>query len=118
VNRFLWDENTSHDILRALRSIVPDAEVLVVQESVYAGAPDEMVIQLAIEQNRVIVTGDRNTLIGAAASAMRGGKTLPGVVVVGSGRLSPGEAAEQLALLAVAAAPDELTNRITFLPLS
>ena len=118
MNRFLWDENTSHDILRALRSLLPDIDVVIVQETSCAGAPDNAVIQLAITQGRAIVTGDRNTLIGEAATAMRHGRPLPGVIVVASDRLSPGDAAEQLALLAVAVAPDELTNRIIFVPLS
>lgn len=115
---FLWDENTSHDTLRALRVLLPDVDVLVVQDTPYAGAPDDTVIELAIGQNRAIVTGDRNTLIGEAVIAVRAGKTLPGVIVIASDRLSPGEAAAQLALLAVAATPDELANQIVFLPLT
>jgi hypothetical protein len=100
-----------------LRQLAPDVDVLVVQHAGMAGAPDERVIEVAIAEGRVVVTRDRNTLVGAAVRAIALGKTLPGVIVVGS-RLSPGHAAEELAWVAHAATPVELTNRIVFLPLS
>jgi hypothetical protein len=117
VIRYLWDENTSHDVLRALRQLVPSVDVLVAQEAGMSGTPDDRVIEVAIREDRVVVTRDRNTLVGTAVRLIGLGKTLPGVIVVGS-RLSPGRAAEELALVAHAATPAELTNRVVFLPLS
>ena len=116
--RFLWDENASHDALRALRRLNPAIEVISIQEAGLAGVPDERVIDFAVSQGRVIVTGDRNTLIGEASARTRGGAMLPGVIVIPRERVSPGLIAVDLVLIADVASVDELTNQFVFLPLA
>lgn len=113
---YLWDESASHDTLRALRQLRPKVDAVSIQEVGYDGATDEQVIDFAVKLGRVIVTRDRKTLIAAAKRRSRQGVTVPGVVLT-SARQSPGDAAEDLALIAEGLRPEELANEFVFLPL-
>lgn len=114
--RFLWDENTSHDILRALRRLLPGVDVLTVQGSPVEGESDDRLVAFAVAEDRVIVTGDRNTLIGLAVERVRSGGAHPGIVVLDSAH-SPGAIAADLALVAQALDREELAGTVLFVPL-
>jgi len=116
VIRFLWDENASHDILRALRRLMPGVDVLTVQGSPVAGEPDDRILEFAAAEDRVIVTGDRNTLIGVAVKRVRSGERHPGIIVLDSAH-SPGAVAADLALVAQALDREELAGTVLFVPL-
>ncbi|MCC7177117.1 MAG: DUF5615 family PIN-like protein [Acidobacteria bacterium] len=114
--RFLWDENTSHDILRALRRLMPGVDVLTVQASPVAGQTDERIVEFALAEDRVIVTGDRNTLIGVVVKRVRSGEGHSGVIVLDSAH-APGAVAADLAIVAQALNRDELAGTLLFVPL-
>jgi predicted nuclease of predicted toxin-antitoxin system len=81
VIRYLWDESTNQDVLRAVRGAWPQVDILSIQEAGRRGASDEQVIDLSIQGQRVIVTADRRTLLALAEQRIEAGVSLPGVVV-------------------------------------
>jgi predicted nuclease of predicted toxin-antitoxin system len=73
--RFLADENCDFRVVRALRAAGHDVMAVV---DVALGARDEDVIHLAVEEDRIFITEDRDfgQLVYAAT------KTAPGVILV------------------------------------
>jgi hypothetical protein len=107
VTAFLWDENTSHHLLRAIRRRRPDLDIVTVQQLGLAGAPDEMVVERALTGGRVVVTHDRGTILSVLATRLGTNAPVPGVVVVQLAKASVGTLAEDLIFLADAARPDD-----------
>jgi hypothetical protein len=116
VIRFLWDENASYDALRALRRSDTGVDVVSVQEAGLAGASDEQVIEFALAEARVVVTGDRRTLVAEVLRRIDQGVAAPGVVVVDSHRLTAGRVATDIVLIAETAVPSDLLRPV-YLPL-
>lgn len=114
---FLWDESANEDVLRAWRQQMPTRDVLTVHEARLSGTSDDEIADWAIAHRRVIVTQDRSTMPGVVVRRIRSGRFVPGLVVMDLTQLSPGAAAEELALIAAASLPGELANRVVFLPL-
>ena len=114
---FLWDESANEDVLRAWRQLIPTCDVLTVHEAQLSGVSDDEIAGWASEHNRVIVTQDRSTMPGVVVRRIRSGQFVPGLVVMNLRQLSPGSAADELALIAEASLPGELANRIVFVPL-
>lgn len=79
------------------------------------GASDWDIIHWASENGRVIVSRDANTLIAAYRQFIANGGSSPGLVVLTS-RMSPGQFAEYLCLLAHAIEPGEIESNIRFAP--
>ncbi|MBI4264587.1 MAG: DUF5615 family PIN-like protein [Acidobacteria bacterium] len=114
---FLWDESANEDVLRAWRHDMPNCDVLTVHEAQLSGVSDDEIADWARAHDRVIVTQDRTTMPGVVVRRIRSGQFVPGIVVMDLTQLSPGAAAEELALIAEASLPGELANRVVFLPL-
>ena len=110
MTRFLWDENTSHHILRAIRRARSDLDIVTVQQLGLSGAPDRLVLDRAAADGRVVVTHDRTTMLGIVADRKRTGVPTPGVVVIELSKASVGEIASSLLFLAEAAQPDDWQN--------
>ena len=115
MTRFLWDENTSHHILRAVRRARSDLDIVTVQQLGLASAPDSLVLDRAAADGRVLVTHDRTTILGILAARKRAGVSIPGVVVIQLSKASIGELADGLLFLADAAQPEDWQNPI-FVP--
>ena len=114
---FLWDESANEDVLHAWRQYMPVCDVLTVHEVHISGVGDDEIVDWANAHNRVVVTQDRRTMPAVVIRRIRSGQFVPGLVVMDLRRLSPGAAAEELALIAEASLPGELANRVVFVPL-
>jgi len=69
--RLASDADVHGDVVRALRRRRPDIDLIRVQDEIPAGTLDPDVLAWAAEQNRVLITNDRNTMIGLLASGSR-----------------------------------------------
>lgn len=114
--RLLIDENVNHRILRGLRLRFKDLDYVAVQATSLRGEPDSTLLVWAEEQNRVVVTHDVQTMPGFALQRLRASLSIPGVIVVPE-RLPIGAAIEELSIVIECAQPEELRNRIVYLPL-
>jgi hypothetical protein len=105
--QYVADENFNNDILRGLLRRLP---------SLLSRAPDSVVLEWAAQENRVLLTHDKNTVVKFAFERLVEGKKMPGVIEVD--RSVPiGAAIEDILLLAVSSENEELDGRIIYLPL-
>lgn len=114
--RFAADENFDGKILKQLRRLFPDLDVIRIQDTEMYQAPDPAVLEWAAKQGRIIFTHDVQTLVGDAYTRLEQGLPTPGVILI-SDTLAIGEALNDLELLIGAGNPDDFENRVTFLPL-
>jgi hypothetical protein len=69
--RLLIDENVDHRILRGLKSRLPQIDYVVVKQIGLSGFPDLELLRWAAQENRIIVTHDKKTMIPDAENCLR-----------------------------------------------
>jgi hypothetical protein len=114
--RLASDADVHGDIIRGLRRRVPAIDLVRVQDSLPEGTPDHLVLAWATSENRVLITNDRNSMIGVAYSRMSSGEPAPGVIATTNAQ-SVGTAIEDILLIAEFLSEEEIRNQVvTFLP--
>jgi hypothetical protein len=111
---FYLDENVQRAITAGLR--LRGVEALTVQEDGRAGAPDSAVLDRATELARPVFSHDVD-LLSEGQRRLREGISFPGVVYAHQTRTTIGECVRDLELIAKTASPEDLVNRILFLPI-
>ena len=113
--KFLADEDLRRAIVLGLRRREPSANFMQAYEAGTAGKDDPTVLQIAAEQNRILVSHDVRTIprhfrhfIARQAS--------PGVILIPQ-KLPLSTAIEQLVMIWLASEAEEWVNQIRFLPL-
>jgi predicted nuclease of predicted toxin-antitoxin system len=116
VRRLLADENFDGRVLRALLRLIPELDVVRVQDTHLSGARDPEVLTWAAEEDRIILTHDVATMTRYGRERVISGQPMPGLVAVRTDR-SLGRVIDDLELLLLASGPHELVSRIVFVPL-
>jgi hypothetical protein len=114
--RYLADEDFDNRILRAIRRGGTGLDFVRVQDVGLSGCSDELVLQFATDEQRVVLSRDISTMPAAAYKRVRQGEPMPGVIVVGH-RLAIGQAVDELVFLANNSAWDEWSGQVVYLPL-
>ena len=79
---FLADENFSQRVLRGVKLRIKNIDVAVAQRLGLGGASDPALLAWAAEQQRILLTHDRQTIPRCAYDRIRAGQPMPGVIVV------------------------------------
>jgi hypothetical protein len=114
--RYLADEDFDNRILRAFRRREAVVDWIRVQDVGLSGHDDELVLQFAAENQRVVLTHDVSTMSAAAYRRVERGDRMPGLIVVPH-HMGVGRAATELIYLAKESAPDEWEAQVIYLPL-
>lgn len=114
--RLLADESVSGVIIRQLRRRLISIDLLTAHDAGLRTADDESVLEWAAEQGRVVITADRDTMIGYAYARVASGKRMPGLLVAGQ-KLPVGLVVEDLLTIAGASEPSEWESQVVHLPL-
>ena len=115
--RLAADENFNSRIVRGLLRVLPDLDLLRIQDSPLAGAEDEEIIPAwAAQEGRVMLTHDRGSFSAAAQERIRRGKPVAGVISVPLS-VPIGQAIEEIQLLVEASRSEEVANRVLYVPL-
>jgi hypothetical protein len=114
--RFAADENFDGRIVRGLLRILPDLDLIRVQDTTLAESDDDSVLEWAVQENRVVLTHDVGTMTAAAWARVRAGLPMKGVIEVHPDE-PIGRMIDEIHLIAVACAPEELDGQVLFLPL-
>lgn len=77
---------------------------------------DRIILDWAATDQRIVVTEDRNSLIGFAYDRVKLGLPMPGVFVFRKG-LSIGQAIDALQIMAMGLSPEECQDRVSYVPL-
>jgi predicted nuclease of predicted toxin-antitoxin system len=115
--RLASDADVRGEIVRGLRRRMPQIDLVRIQDALPDGTPDPEVLAWAAVQNRVLITNDRNTMVGFAHRRVAAGEPLPGLIVT-TNEQSVGSAISDILLLAEYLSEDELRDQVVvFLPL-
>jgi hypothetical protein len=79
---FLADEHVSYHLVRALRRLPANVDLVTVQELNMAGSDDETVLDRAHADGRIVITSDRNTMLGIRHARVAVGAPVPGIVII------------------------------------
>ena len=114
--RLLADENLDTDIIQALRAREPAIDILDVKTAGLRGTGDPALLELAAQEDRVVITYDRNTMPRHFRDRLDTGKPTPGLFILPQTQSAIGEIIESLLLVWAASQADDWRNRITYLP--
>lgn len=110
------DEDFRNQILRGVRLVNPNVDILTVQDAGLAGAADGTVLEWAAAEGRVLLTHDADTMPGHAYDRIVRDLPVPGLFVLRQS-LPIGEAVEQIILIAVCSLEGEWDAQVRYLPL-
>src|SRR5207248_10975362 len=96
--RLLADENFNGDIVRGLLLRQPDLDMVRVQDLGLAGADDPDILAWAAENNRIVLTHDRATMVDYAYERVAAGEGMPGVFILND-RFPIGQAIQETLLM-------------------
>ena len=115
--RFLADENFNGKLLVALRTRLPELDIIRVQDTDIAAASDPELLQWAASEQRVLLTHDVQTLAGYAYDRVIESLPMSGIIEVKISK-TIGAILEDLVLLIEASRPEEFENQVRYIPLS
>lgn len=113
--RFQADADFNQIIVKATLRLEPSIDFQLAHVAGLASLDDPDVLQLAAEQNRLLVSHDRKTMPNHFGQFILSNRS-PGLLVV-SQKLPISQVAQELLLIWAASGPEEWVNRIRSLPL-
>ena len=108
------DVHVHRAITNGLR--IRGVDVLTAQQDGFRRATDDRLVDRATELGRVLFSQDDDLLVEAKRRQVDGIE-FSGVIYAHQLRITIGRCVEELELIAKLAEPDELANRVAFLPL-
>lgn len=114
--RLLTDENFNQDIVRGLYRLSPNLDLLSVRDVGLTRMPDPLILNWAVQNDRVLLTHDKKTMTKYAEQLLIRGEPIAGVVFVPN-RLPIGSAIDDLQLVIECYSQLEMHDRIEYLPL-
>src|SRR4051812_16120266 len=110
------DADVHGDILRGLRRRRPEIDLVRAQDALPEGTPDPEVLAWAAAENRILITNDRNSMVGFACQRAARGEPVPGLIAT-TNEQSIGSAIDDILLLAECMPEEELRDQVVgFLP--
>jgi predicted nuclease of predicted toxin-antitoxin system len=114
--RLASDADVHGEIVRGLRRRSPLADLVRAQDARPEGTQDPEILAWAASENRVLITNDRNTMVGFAYERVTKGANVPGIIVT-TNLQSVGSAIEDILLIADFLSESEMRDRVVvFLP--
>ena len=95
---------------------LPNIDLVRVQDALPEGTPDPEVLAWAAAENRVLITNDRNTMVGFAYQRAARGGPVPGLIAT-TNEQSVGSAIDDILLVAEYMPEEEIRDQVVvFLP--
>jgi uncharacterized protein DUF5615 len=114
--RLASDADIHGEIIRGLRRRVPEIDLVRVQDSFPEGTADRELLAWAAAQNRVLISNDRNTMVGFAYARVRAGEPVPGLIST-TNEQSIGSTIDDILLIAEYMPEEEIRDQVVvFLP--
>ena len=114
--RLASDADVHGEIIRGLRRRLPEIDLVRAQDALPEGTPDPEVLAWAAAENRVLITNDRNTMVGFAYQRVAAGEPVPGLIAT-TNEQSIGSAIDDILLIAEYMPEEEIRDQVVvFLP--
>jgi hypothetical protein len=110
------DENFNNAILRGLLRIKPDLDIVRVQDVGLKGALDPIVLEWAVQEQRVLITHDLNTIPKFAFERVKAKKPMSGMIAVNQ-NVPVRAAIDDILLLTVTSEKTDWEGQVIYLPL-
>lgn len=115
--RLATDADVHGDLVRGLRRRRPDIDLIRSQDVLRIGTSDPEVLQWSAAEKRVLISNDRNTMIGFAYQRVAAGLPVPGLIVTNDEQ-PIGSTIDDILLLVDCMGEPEISNRVViYLPL-
>lgn len=115
--RLASDADVHGDIIRGLRHRRPGIDLIRVQDALPEGTPDPAILAWSAAENRVLITNDRNTMVGFAYQQVAAGEPVPGLIAT-TNEQSIGSAITDILIVTEYMPEDEIREQVVvFLPL-
>lgn len=113
--RFLADEGFNKDIVDGVLRVRPDVDILRTQDCLPVGAHDQVVLQKAAQEDRIVLSHDESTMIDYAYKRVKEELTMPGLILV---KQTAGirHVIEDILLIAACSREDEWEGQVLYLP--
>src|SRR5271157_36503 len=105
--RLASDADVHGDILNGLHRRLPEIDLVRVQDALPEQTPDPEVLAWAAAESRVLITNDRNTMVGFAYQRVAAGEPVPGLITT-TNEQSVGSAIDDILLVAVYMPEEEI----------
>ncbi len=109
--RLLSDADVRGEVIRGLRHRLPKIELVRVQDVLPEGTHDRKVLAWAAAENRIVITNDRNTMVGFAFQRVATGELVPGLIVTTNDQ-SVGSTIDDILLVAECMPEEEIKNQV------
>jgi hypothetical protein len=109
--RLASDADVHGEIIRGLRRRQPQIDIIRVQDVLAEGTPDADVLSWAALENRILITNDRNTMVGFAYQRVEAGAPVPGLIVT-SNMQSIGSVIDDVLIIAGCLSEEEIRDQI------
>ncbi|HKI37465.1 MAG TPA: DUF5615 family PIN-like protein [Gemmataceae bacterium] len=114
--RLASDADVHGEIIRGLRRRLSEIDLMRVQDALPEGTPDPEVLAWAAAENRVLITNDRNTMVGFAYQRVGAGEPVPGLIAT-TNEQSIGSAIDDILVIAEYMPEEEIRDQVVvFLP--
>jgi hypothetical protein len=113
--RFLADEDLDSDIINGLLSREPAIDILDAKKAGLRGTKDPVLLDLAAQQERIVISHDRRTMTRYFRERLAAGKSNPSLFIVPQ-RRAIAEVIESLLLVWTASEASEWRDAIVYLP--
>jgi len=113
--RLLSDEDVHDDIIRGLRRREPTLDIVRALDVGLDHTADPAILAWAASHERVLITGDLNTMVGFAWGRVLSAQPMPGVLALLE-NIGVARVIDDLLLVALCCAPDEIKDQVLFIP--
>jgi hypothetical protein len=113
--RLISDEDVHDDIIRGLRRREPTLDIVRALDVGLDHTPDPIILAWAASQDRVLVTGDLNTMVGFAWAKVQSGDPMPGVLALLE-NAGVGRVIDDILLVALSSEPEDIKDQVVFIP--
>ena len=114
--RLVSDADVHGEIIRGLRRRAPEIDIVRTQDVLPDGTPDTEVLAWAANEVRILITNDRNTMVGSAYQRVESGDPVPGLIAT-TNEQSIGSAIDDILVIAEYMSRDEIRDQVVvYLP--
>lgn len=114
--RFLSDEDFTAGIIDGVRSRLPDVDILRVQDAGLRSIRDQLILEFAAAEDRVVLSHDLKTMRSHATARLLANKPMPGLILIRQS-VPVGRSIEEIVFVAECSHDGELNSQIQYLPL-
>ena len=113
--RLFFDHDFNHRILRGLIQKIPELDFITPNQLGNITESDENHLVWALENRRVVISHDVNTMTEAANQRLKGGESIFGLILVPQ-EMPIGDAINELEIIIRCSEENEFENNVKYLP--